>query len=168
MKKMMAMVLAALLMMAFLPAGAEGAQAEFTSTQSLLDALDADGIDYYEYNGIDSDGDEWVTVPNDGDNVSFDIECFFCSDNELCSLRIWNFIDYDAENYAQILEIVNDINASYRYVSCYADTSDNSVTVSMDVIIREDDNAGDIVYEGLAWIAVLADEFYEQLSPYAI
>ena len=52
MKKMMAMVLAALLMMAFLPAGAEGAQAEFTSTQSLLDALDADGIDYYEYNGI--------------------------------------------------------------------------------------------------------------------
>jgi len=161
MKKTVSLLIALLLIA--VPALAEGVQ--YASTANFLDVLDALNI-VYDYEGIDSDGDEWIYLEIDGDITTIPVNCFFCSDDSLCTMRVWHLIDYDGSDYEAVLEVVNALNARYRFTCFYADTDDNSVTVGLDTIIRPNDDVGDICLEALSWLVSNADEAFPVLGDY--
>ncbi len=143
------------------------AEAQRACTKAFLDELDARQL-VYTYRGIDDDDDEGVFIDFDGDNTTISVYCYFTSDEELCYMRVWNFIDYDAASFSSVLVTVNDLNSSYRYAKFFADTYDNSVTVATDLILRSADDVGAICVEGLWHLVQIADLGYPDLVKYAL
>ena len=138
---------------------------QYKSTRAFLTQLDADEIKY-TYAGISQNDEEAVTVSYTLTNGSCDVRIFFPKDGDHCSLRLWNLIDFDSKDVAKLYEVCNELNSSYKYTTFYVDTSDYSITVSMDVIVR-DAGAGEIMEEALLRMINIADDAMAQLQPYA-
>ena len=78
-------------------------KAAYSSTQSFLDAMDADSI-IYTYHGLDRDNDDWVEVKYTGDYCdTIDIDIYFDADGTSASFRFWNLIDFKASDYYDVL-----------------------------------------------------------------
>ena len=140
-------------------------QATYASTQSFLDAMDAEEI-RYTYHGLDSDKDDWVEVIYSGDYCDeIDIDIYFSSAADRASFRFWKVIEFDEADYANILFAVNQLNYDYKWVKFVADSSDNSVSAEIDVLFPSDD-AGAICLESLDQIVNIADLGYSELKAY--
>lgn len=148
----------------FAPA-AMAVSASYSSTQAFLRALDEEGI-IYTLHGIDERINyECVTMNNKGEELSYTINYFFSEDSTYTGLRVWNVITYNDSDLAKVLRTCNSLNSDYKYVKFYADESDNTVTVEMDLIHRSGD-VGDIVLEATLRLANVLDESYERLAVY--
>ncbi len=135
----------------------------FSSTRKFLESLDKSDIKY-SYMGVDNDNQEKVNVSYSYSGGSLKATIFFTEKNEECNIRIWNLIDFKAAYLESAYRICNEINSKYKLAKFYVDTSDNSITVSMDVIIREDYSAGDICKEALTRVVSICDDAYELLK----
>ena len=165
MKKLIALLMTVLMVLAMTtPALAVGAT--FANTSSFLDVMDEKGF-IYTLVGVDEDGDEKVTVEDVCENFSATIRLYFSPENDLVDLYTWEIIAFDDEDLADVLLAVNQANCDYRYVRFYVDMSDNTVSADMNVIVREDENAGEIVLEAAGHMANIMDEVYETLASYA-
>ena len=139
--------------------------AAYSSTQSFLDAMDAEEI-LYIYHGLDIDQDDWVEVIYTGDYCdTIDIDIYFSSDNDRASFRFWNVIDFNSSDYREILGVVNQLNADYKWVKFVVDTQDYSVTAELDVLFPIGD-AGEICLVSLDQIVNISDFGYHALEPY--
>lgn len=126
------LLLAAMMAAALLPT-ALAETAKFPALQHFMEQLDAEGFTY-EYKGIDDDGDERVCVGFDDDGYG-DVEIYvYFTESGQMLIRAWNLVNFSCGvEYA--CSVVNTINADYKFIKMYVDTSDNSVTASMDLLL---------------------------------
>ena len=167
MKKFLAILLSVLLLLSTCSAAlAENPAPTFNSTKTVLALLDAKGINYTLY-GLDEDGDELVIVPNTDDvGIKYDLYCFFDQNEENCFIYVWNLMTYDDADFLPVLMACNQLNEDYRYVTFTADTSDNTVTVTIDLIFRDND-VDQIFWEGVLHVVNIIHSAYPTLAPYA-
>jgi len=163
MKKFLMLLLC--LSLTILPCTAFASSAQYSSTRSFIQILEDKGI-VYDYRGVNDDGYERVSVDNDGEDFSYTLEYFFDDGLENASIRVWYILTYDQSDFRSLVEVCNELNASYKYVTFYCDTSDNTITASMDLIFRAYD-VGEIVFEATLRMANILDEGYPLLAPYA-
>lgn len=165
MKKFLSFLLSAMLLLS-VSSTAFAATPVFQSTIDALAALDAKDINYDLY-GLDSDGDELVIIPN-GDNeigAEYDLYCFFDQNEENCYIYVWNLITFADADYLPVLQLCNQINDDYRFVTFTVDTSDNTVYVTSDLIYRDND-VGEIFWEAVLHVVNIIHDAYPMLVPY--
>ncbi len=164
MKKFLAVLLLMVLCTsACLPAFASG-EAEFGTTGAFLATLDEAKINYV-VNGIDSDGDEHVYLRNPDSDIPYTIHYFFESDLEHTSIFAWNLITFDEKDLLRVMHVCNTLNADYNYTCFYVDTTDNTVTCSMNLIYR-DDNVGMVCADATLYMMAIIESAWPTLAPY--
>lgn len=162
MKKIVSVLLVLALCCAFLTAGA--VEAEYSNAKKFLKYLDGIGIKYTVL-GVDDSYEQIKIANTDSDiDVSYNINLLFSDDNELVSIRVWNLIDFSASNLTKAYRICNGLNYDYRYTKFYVDETDNSITVSYDVICREDDTMTDLVWEGIIHVVNIIAKGYPDIA----
>ena len=162
MKRLMAVLLIA----AFCLGATSAWAAEYANTTDLCHTLDDLGIKY-TLSGVDSDGDELVLIDNtDGNGHTYTINVYFTRDNNLVFMRVYYFITYDASDYASVAMACNELNYGYKYVKFYADKSDNTVTADVDMVVRKGQSIGDIVTDGLSFLAQILEKAYPILQQF--
>lgn len=165
MKKLTALLLALILTLSL--SAALATEAQYANTKEMLKILDDSEV-AYTIVGIDEDGDECVQVNNKDENgLTYAIICYFSEDNNTVILRIYNILTYDPADAAGVFEAVNTLNSQYKFVSWYADTEDNTITLRMDLIVREGASAGQIAVEGLIRMVQILQGGYATIQPFA-
>lgn len=161
MKKCALLVLALLLLFS----SATCAQAaEYSSTQTFIEWLEASDIPY-TYSGVDDHGFERLSIDNTSDVFSYTLEYLFESNAENSTIRVWDIILYNDSDLNDVLHTINDLNTTYRFVNVYAMESDNSVNAKIDLIYRTHD-VGEIVGEATLRMVAIVDDVYAALSSY--
>lgn len=149
-KRWIAALLTALCSLMLLPA--QAAVPTYACTRAFTDALREAGV-FYEVEGVDEDGDELVSI----DRWSFTLNCYFSEDGQDMSILIWYLSSYDPSQLDDVLMICSRLNSESRGVCFYADESDNTITASMDVILREED-ADEVALEAVEYLLELLPE----------
>lgn len=145
-----------------------GTAGQYKTTRLFLDYLDREGVPY-TYDGISgSNAYEKVTVERPAAGMgTVTLVFIFDPDGETASIRIWNFIDYDASAYARVAAACDSMNGSYRFTCFYTDSSDDSVTVSMDLLLLGTADTGRILYRAMENMVTIAELAYPELKQYA-
>ena len=167
MKKLIAALLTALMLVSLLvPALGEAEKGPmFTVTRNFTDLLDKENLSY-TYTGTVSNGDEHVYLENEDENFAYTFNVYFHPDNDRAAVYVWYIIEFEDADFANVLRTVNKLNYSYKYTRFYVDESDNTVTCAMTIILHDDNDAGDIVLEGLLRMASILKEAYPLLAVY--
>lgn len=167
MKKIVISALAILMLLSLtVGALAMPSSTTYQSTRSFLEVCDREGLKY-TYNGVNSDGDEVVLLDYGIENTSITVRMFFEDENS-CGVRVWYLITYDPARLAEVEEAVNTLNAQYRWVKFYADTTDNTVTAAADIEFG-DNPAGDVCRTILRRVVNISERgFNEQLMRFNI
>lgn len=166
MKKAFLTILVTLLLLA-IPVQALAVTAQYGTTQAFLNSLDEAGY-HYSWLGVDSDNDEHIRLTFEGDYMSDIVtNWYFSEDPQRVGVRVWDIITYSGQNYQNVLETLNNVNSSYRYVCLYADTSDNTVTAKFDMPIRQE-SCGPMCVEMLERLLNIVDVGYNALKQYDI
>lgn len=164
MKKLIAALLLAVMFTAmFVPALAD--EPAYATTRSFIATLEENDL-AYEFVGKEYDDDEHVKLENEDENFAYTIHVYFDKDEDVATVLIWNIIEFNEVDYADVLRAVNNMNYSYKYTRFYIDESDNTVTCAMNIILHDNDSAGDIVLEGLLRAASILKSAYPQMSSF--
>lgn len=163
MKKILTVLLLMVLSLSICaPALAETTYENTGAFLALLDELDI----AYTNRGIDQDGDEYILLRNPDEELEYDVHMFFEKDQEHTSIFVWYLIEYDPADALIVMQICNMLNAQCRYTCFYADTLDNTVTCSMNLIYR-DGNVGLVNAQGLVYLMSIIEEAMPVLQEYA-
>jgi hypothetical protein len=81
-------------------------------------------------------------------------------------MLVWDLISFPKEDYAAVVNVCNDLNAEYRFITFHVDKSDNTVTATYDLVVRPNDDVGAIVFEAIGWMEYILVEGYPYLSAY--
>lgn len=146
---------------------ASAVNVQYATTEEFLKVLREEEVKY-SYRGVDEDEDEEVTVAYTGDYCDdIFIRIFFSQSLDSVSMRFWNIVDFDKANYTDVLKIVNELNADYKFVKFVVDTNDWSVGAELDVPLREGEDAARIAYDALLAIVKISDMAYPDLEDLA-
>ena len=141
-------------------------QAKYANTIAFLKAMDDLDITY-SVEGITGDDElEQIKISNKGDKISYTINYFFDKENTECGMRVWYVISFNDPDLAKVIRSVNQLNYDYKYVKWYVDESDNTVTASWDIILRENADVGAILSEATLHLVNCIDTGYEVLGIY--
>ena len=83
------------------------------------------------------------------------------------NIRCWNLIDYSAGNHDAVVKICDQLNAKWKWICFYTDTSDYSVTASMDQELVDDPSMGAAMWEAFSDLDSVLAAAYDDLLPYA-
>ena len=139
-RKWLALILAAVLALSLsAPAlAAEAAVSPEETAAEFMALLDREGIEYSDY-GIDYDGDYFIEIFYPGDSMEeHDINLYIDSSGLFFSAYEWYLLEYDASRLDEVLETVNELNSTGRFVSFTADTSDDTITAKIFGVLRGD------------------------------
>ncbi len=165
-RKWLVLLLTVVLMFS-LSAPALAVKAQYPTTASFLEYLDSKDMKY-KYLGVDQDDDEEVTVSFEGDYMdTIKVEVFFDEDLDVVSMRVWDVIAFKEEDFFDVLKTVNELNDQYKFINFTVDTDDWTVTASLDAPLRDCEEAGEISFDGLYYIMMIADEGYDVLAKFA-
>ena len=165
MKKGIALLLVLLFAMSF-ATGALAASTEYRATEQFIECLVNRGVKY-SYDGMTDNDKEHMHVVYNGDYMdSIRIDIFFDSDNAHASLRCWDLIHYSDADFAKVLRVCNKVNNDYKYTTFFADESDNTVSVKMDLVLLEEMDCSEIIRESMIRMVNIADDNYEAFTPY--
>lgn len=163
-KRLTALLLALAMLCAAASALAENP--EYTTTQDFLASLERVEVPY-EYLGKNDSEHEVVTVTNTDSEYGVKVFTFFFARNlEEVYIRVWNAIDFDPADRAEVLDICNRLNSSFHYATFYVDDSDNSVTLASDAMLANE-AGGDITLNILLRLHTVLSGIYSELAPYA-
>lgn len=161
MRKLMSLLLVlAMLSVCLVPASAE--TVTFANAQKAVSAFDEYGVDYV-CKGLDKDGDDKVVVTYQSEVSEYIINYFFTEDDETVYIRVWDLIAFQSYDRSAVIETLNEQNSSYNFVRFYAD-DDDTVTASLDIIVRPSEDIGDIIIESLVRIVRIMDKVYPELA----
>lgn len=151
------------LLMVLAVSTASAATAKLQTTQNFLDYLGENNIKY-TYKGMTESSGESVSVSYTLDNFS-SLTCnlFFKESEDEVDLRIWNIVTVSAgKNYA--LNIVNSLNANWKYAKFVFDESDNTIQAEMDMFINKE-HCGEEIFKAMRklFVVIDTDEIAEQL-----
>ena len=165
MKRTVSLLLALVLLLCMtVPALAVPSGVQYDSTRQFLQILDEEDI-LYAWRGLDSDNDEKITISYTLLDDEVTLYLYFEEGNEHCSIRLWDMIEFDESMLTAMYAVCNALNSTYKYCTFYVDDGYYSVTVSMDLIFREQ-NAGDVCFEALVRFANICDDAAETLIEY--
>ena len=144
----------------------EATEVAYASTKAFLDKLDAE---YFTYTlrGVDDDNDERVSLTIEGEETSYGFIYFFNNDLQHTNIRVWYLIEFDPADLLNVVQACNELNYNYNYARFYVDESDNTVTVSMDLIYKLED-AGEVVWEATRRMTNIINEAYPTLSKFKV
>ena len=170
MKKLFTIALALALLLALsVPAFAE--EAEFENTKAFLKLVD--GMDELETEliGVVSFGGEnyervRITYKNPSSDYISHFSVFFNEDEEDVVLYMSPLITFDGSRLNEVVAELNGINARTTGLKLYADTSDNSVSAELYLLVTKD-SAAELTAMGVGFLVGFTDKVYEQLSEYA-
>lgn len=147
--------------------------AVFTNARRFVLLLKEHGIEYTYY-APDAEHEEEelsMTVGSTSDSgtrFSYVESVFFDRDNSEAGFRVWNLIDFAAADMNSVRRVCDSLNRSFKWTCFYVDTSDNSVTVSLDVPLLDDPRTTDILWDMLTTVDSIIDSGYDLLKPYNI
>ena len=143
-------------------------KAQYATTAAFLAVLDKEKVKY-NYKGVDQDNAEEVTVSYVGDYMeSIRANIFFDEDLDSVSMRVWDVIAFDEDDCFDVLKVANSLNYRYKYVYFVVDESDWTVYATIDVPLRECDEAGEITYDALYYLIEICDRGYDELKSFAL
>ena len=141
MKKLLCTVLALVLCFALCSAPALAASATIPTAKAFCAALDEADI-VYTCKGLDSDGDDMIEIEMTSEEApDYTLSYIFSADCQDTYLRIYYLIDVPEEDLAAALLTCNELNYDYRFARFYLDTTDNTVTLAMDILHTEETSA---------------------------
>lgn len=161
MKKLLSVLLIAAIMLCAIPAFA----AEYKNTERFMTWLDNHGIEY-ETDDILDNGFEPVIVAKEIQDIELDLLFFFSEEEDAVCVRAFYIIEYDSEDFVKVMQVCNQLNYEYKYCRFYCDETDNTVTCSMDVIVRDNEDTGAIAGEALELMEALLDRGITELKKY--
>lgn len=164
MKRRFAFFVAAMLILSVSAAYALPKNVMYSSTRGFLELLDEKEIKY-TYNGVNDDDIESVNVIYNLDVGKANVLLLFSQDNEHCSLRVWNLIDFEQSRLEEMYAVCNQMNSNYKYCTFYVDERDYSISVSMDLIYRSS-GSDEICYEALIRCIRICDDAMGTLKNY--
>lgn len=165
MKKRALYLFAMAMAVVFFAAPALAENVNYETTALFIEHLDEEGY-HYTYQGIDDNDYDRMQMSFEGDNCDPLVNLFFDASEERCSLRVWDVIEYEEVMEPVILGIVNDLNGQYMYAKWTAD-DDFTVTASMDVLLRPNEDTGEILLQAVHNLVNIVDACYPELAPYA-
>ena len=167
-KKHIAAFLLVLVLFMGMSTPAYAVKAQYATTASFLEALSEDGVKY-NYKGVDQDDEEEVTVSYAGDYMdSIRAVIFFDEELDSVSMRIWDVIAFDEDDYFDVLKTVNSLNYKYKYAYFVVDEEDWTVYATIDVPLRDCDEAGEIAYDALYYLVEICDRGYDELKEFEL
>lgn len=117
----------------------------------------------YEAFGVDEDGDDSLSAAQHGRSVM----CFFGEDGQSASFIVWYLIEYAPADEDAVIRACNGLNAASGGPCFYADSSDCTVTATLDVTFPWD-AAGMVSYRAFRALADMLPQALEALSPYDV
>ena len=117
----------------------------------------------YEVFGVDEDGDDSLSAAQHGRSVM----CFFGEDGQSASFIVWYLIEYAPADEDAVIRACNSLNAASGGPCFYADSSDCTVTATLDVTFPWD-AAGMVSYRAFRALADMLPQALEALSPYDV
>ena len=165
MKKRVLYLFAMMMAVLFFAAPALAENVNHETTALFIEHLDEEGY-HYTYQGSDDNDYDRMQMSFEGDNCAPLVNLFFDASEERCSLRVWDVIEYEEVMEPVILGIVNDLNEQYMYAKWTAD-DDFTVTASMDVLLRPNEDTGEILLQAVRNLVNIVDACYPELAPYA-
>ena len=103
-----------------------------------------------------------------GDNVKdMEVTALFTENLESVSLYAWNLVYIDKADLDKALSLVNKLNNEYYYVKFSVDEDEMSIDAEVDCRLRDDENAGEIAYDGVYFLVNVVDKAYPELKEIA-
>ena len=170
MKKLfsVALVLAMLLTLS-VPAFAE--EAQYQNTRAFLKYIDGASNVQYELKGITSIGNEnyemvKISYKSSASEYISNFAALFNEDEMDVVLYMNPLIKFDESKLEQVLEAVNKINAETTGLKIYVDTTDNTVSAELYLLVTKESAAEITADLGLGFMAGFTDKVYEALSQF--
>lgn len=171
-KRLLSVVLAlALLCCLSIPAFAD--EAQYGTTQDFLNAIEAENGLECSLNGIFNASSgynyEVVKITYEGELSEYrsNFVALFAEDGGSVEFDMYNVIDFAEEDLAEVMQVINNLNANSSGMKLYVDTSDNSVTAVL-YLLTTPASTAELAYTGLFFTIGFTDSLYEQLQDYAI
>ena len=163
MKKRIALLLAVVLAVS-VSVPALAAEAQYENTRLLIRELDELGTEYRVL-GIDTsdDNEDEMLLIDD----AFTILCYFSKDDSFIYIRVNDLIRYDPAELNALLPELNRLNATYLFSNWYADESDNTVNVKMDMVVGEGGDNGKIALNALMQLVGMIFNGYPAIEAFA-
>ena len=165
-KMLLAMLLALVLVLSF-SASAFAAGPEYNNTKGFLTVLDAHEI-VYEYLGIDDDKDEGVKIVTEGDYKDEIVAyVYFNEDDDVVTMCSFYVVEeFNKKDLVSVFRAVNELHKQYKFVCFVVDEEDYSVDSTIDIPLRDCDEAGEIAFDALYYLVTITDEAYDQLKEF--
>ena len=154
---------AAVLLALLLLCGAALAQEPVYGSTRAFAALLREADIAYEAFGVDEDGDDSLSAAQHGRSVM----CFFGEDGQSASFIVWYLSEYAPADEDAVIRACNSLNAASGGPCFYADSSDCTVTATLDVTFPWD-AAGMVSYRAFRALADMLPQALEALSPYDV
>ena len=170
-KRTLAFTLSLLLMLS-LSASAFAAQYSFTE-DFVRDINETTGFDCSVRDiWTDSSGNKYEPVDlvyTGGEFSAYKtrLTVLFCEDGSEVTLNLFNLINFDGSRTDDVIDAVNDYNASSTGVKLFVDLSDNSVTAEMYTLATPETATG-IAETAVGFIIAFTDAAYEALRDFNI
>ena len=123
----------------------------------FMSECDQVGLKYRDSRDLEDGGSLVVCGVNGQNNARYDVLFLFDKDGHSVSARIFGLLTFPEDKWAPMLDAVNDLNATYRWLKFYV--KDDKVNAQSDAIIN-DDTSGKICVELLLRTMRLVDEVY--------
>ena len=166
-KKLFAVLLALCLFLSLsVPAFAVSAQ--YSTTKSFLKVMDREEFKYTVVGLNEKNKKEIVKFDWSGDNAKdMEVTALFTENLESVSLYAWNLVYIDKADLDKALSLVNKLNNSYYYVKFSVDEDEMSIDAEVDCRLRDDENAGELSYDGVYFLINIVDQVYPELQEIA-
>ncbi len=123
----------------------------------FMSECDSAGLKYRDSRDLD-DGNSLVVCGVSGkNNARYDVLFIFDKDGHSVSLRVFGLVTSSEEKWAAMLDAVNSVNATYRWLKFFM--KDDRVNVQCDAIIS-DETSGKVCVELLVRTMRIVDEAY--------
>ena len=136
----------------------------YSTTREFLYILDQEDISY-NYKGIDSDGDERVTLDYSIADRDFTLRLWFSSDCEDVALRVWDVLTFTDSEKATVQSLCDMLNGEYRFANFFTDY-DNTVTLRADFILPVS-GSGEVVLDGVLLAVLVLDDIFTSIDSLA-
>lgn len=171
MKKLLFIALfLALLLSLSVPAFA--ADAAYQNTRTFLKEMDGyEGFDLNLAGVIDFAGEKYeeVDISYKGELARHPAEfsVLFNQDEEDIVYYMDSVIKFDESRLADVLAAVNSLNAQTTGLKMYVNTSDNTVSAELFLLVTKE-SAGELSLYGTGFFIAFADGVYDRLQDYSI
>lgn len=163
-KRLVCILLCTVLIAAAAP-GAWAKGCELGTTEKFMEALDEEGL-FYSYEG-EYNVYEVVEISFET-KVIDDLEMiWFFDSNERSVTVAWQPFEYDTSLRDELLEELNQLNAEYSFIKWFTVDDSDKIMTQMDLIIRDNENLGEICLDAMKFYLETMDESYERLLYYA-